>query len=131
MGCSEGSLHHKPLSFSLYITQPTPLSLSVFGFDQHWACRCTESKKRVAFKNFCEEKKLEGEEKAEVPVLPKYQDWVKERRENQNPDYEPTELGSFHAVAPLGTVYLRSDTSQLSLPSTIFVFGIYVAFMTM
>ncbi|KAK9130376.1 hypothetical protein Sjap_010863 [Stephania japonica] len=28
----------------------------------------------------------------------------KEQREDQNPDYEPTELGFFHAVAPHGTV---------------------------
>ncbi|KAK9137953.1 hypothetical protein Sjap_008547 [Stephania japonica] len=27
-----------------------------------------------------------------------------EQREDQNPDYEPTELGFFHAVAPPGTV---------------------------
>ena len=71
------------------------------------------------------------EEKAEEPELPKYQDRAKEHREDQNPDYEPTELGSFHALAPLGTVDLRLDTSQLSPPSPIFVFWIYVAFVTM
>lgn len=48
------------------------------------------------------------EEKPEEPELPKYRDRAKERREDQNPDYEPTELGSFHAVAPPGTVDLRS-----------------------
>ncbi|PPD84620.1 hypothetical protein GOBAR_DD18446 [Gossypium barbadense] len=48
------------------------------------------------------------EEKAEEPEQPKYRDRAKERREDQNPDYEPTELGSFHAVAPPGTVDLRS-----------------------
>ena len=63
------------------------------------------------------------EEKAEEPELPKYQDRAKEHREDQNPDYEPTELGSFHVVAPPGTVDLRSDTSQLSTPSPILVFG--------
>ena len=63
------------------------------------------------------------EEKAEEPELPKYRDRAKERREDQNPDYEPTELGSFHAVAPPGTVDLRSDTSQLSTPSPILFFG--------
>ena len=72
------------------------------------------------------------EEKAEEPELPKYQDRAKEHREDQNPDYEPTELGSFHAVAPPGTVDLRSDThSQFSPPSPIFVPWIYVTFVTM
>lgn len=47
------------------------------------------------------------EEKAEQPELPKYRDRAKERREDQNPDYEQTELGSFHAVAPPGNVDLR------------------------
>jgi len=46
------------------------------------------------------------EEKPEEPELPKYRDRAKERREDQNPDYEQTELG-FHAVAPPGTVDLR------------------------
>lgn len=50
------------------------------------------------------EMKLCREEKAEEPEQPKYRDRAKERREDQNPDYEPTELGSFHAVAPPGTV---------------------------
>ena len=43
------------------------------------------------------------EEKKEEPETPRYRDRAKERREDQNPDYEPTELGSFHAVAPPGT----------------------------
>lgn len=51
---------------------------------------------------------LGREEKAEQPETPKYRDRAKERREDQNPDYEATELGSFHAVAPPGTVDLRS-----------------------
>lgn len=38
--------------------------------------------------------------------MPKYRDRAKERREDQNPDYEPNELGSFHAVAPPGNVDL-------------------------
>jgi hypothetical protein len=42
------------------------------------------------------------EEKKEEPETPRYRDRAKERREDQNPDYEPTELGSFHAVAPPG-----------------------------
>ena len=48
------------------------------------------------------------EEKTEEPETPKYRDRAKERREDQNPDYEPTELG-FHAVAPPGTVDIRLD----------------------
>ena len=47
------------------------------------------------------------EEKSEPPETPKYRDRAKERREDQNPDYEQTELGSFHAVAPPGAVALR------------------------
>ncbi|GAB2212353.1 hypothetical protein Droror1_Dr00020313 [Drosera rotundifolia] len=39
------------------------------------------------------------EEKAEESETPRYRDRSKERREDQNPDYEATELG-FHAVAP-------------------------------
>lgn len=50
---------------------------------------------------------LNREEKREEPETPKYRDRAKERREDQNPDYEPTELGAFHAVAPPGTVDLR------------------------
>ncbi|KAL8150817.1 hypothetical protein V2J09_020625 [Rumex salicifolius] len=51
------------------------------------------------------------EEKAEEPELPKYRDRAKERREDQNPDYEPTEL-AFHAVAPPGAVDIRSEDAQ-------------------
>jgi hypothetical protein len=47
------------------------------------------------------------EEKEEEPDLPRYRDRAKERREDQNPDYEPTDMGSLHAVAPPGTVDLR------------------------
>lgn len=55
------------------------------------------------------------EEPPAEPELPKYRDRAKERREDQNPDYEPNELGSFHAVAPPGTVDLLSVTHfQLS-----------------
>lgn len=50
------------------------------------------------------------EEKAEQPELPKYRDRAKERRDDQNPDYEANELGSFHAVAPPGNVDLGSVT---------------------
>lgn len=56
----------------------------------------------------CREEKIE--ETAAVVELPKYRDRAKERREDQNPDYEPSsELGgggSFHAVAPPGNVDL-------------------------
>ncbi|KAI3524864.1 hypothetical protein L2E82_02732 [Cichorium intybus] len=52
------------------------------------------------------------EEKVEQPELPKYRDRAKERREDQNPDYEPSELGSFHAVAPPGNVDLLSAEAQ-------------------
>ncbi|PHT81836.1 hypothetical protein T459_14851 [Capsicum annuum] len=36
--------------------------------------------------------------------MPKYRDRAKERREDQNPDYELTELDAFHVVAPPGNV---------------------------
>ena len=50
------------------------------------------------------------EEKAEEPEQPKYRDRAKERREDQNPDYEPTtDLGHIHAVAPPGTVECRYE----------------------
>ncbi|KAK9072683.1 hypothetical protein SSX86_009118 [Deinandra increscens subsp. villosa] len=52
------------------------------------------------------------EEKVEEPDHPKYRDRAKERREDQNPDYEPSELGSFHAVAPPGNVDLLSAEAQ-------------------
>ena len=62
------------------------------------------------------------EEKPEEPELPKYRDRAKERREDQNPDYEPTELGSFHAVAPPGTVDLRSYISSLCSSFYIYIY---------
>ncbi|CAH1425336.1 unnamed protein product [Lactuca virosa] len=52
------------------------------------------------------------EEKVEQPELPKYRDRAKERREDVNPDYEASELGSFHAVAPPGNVDLLSAEAQ-------------------
>ncbi|KAJ4842241.1 Smu-2 suppressor of mec-8 and unc-52 protein [Turnera subulata] len=64
------------------------------------------------------------EEKPEEPEVPKYRDRAKERREDQNPDYEPTELGSFHAVAPPGTVDLRSaDAQKLSIEKSKYLGG--------
>lgn len=58
-------------------------------------CNCVESVELIFFSK---------EEKPEEPELPKYRDRAKERREDQNPDYEITELTSFHAVAPPGSV---------------------------
>ncbi|KAH7849331.1 hypothetical protein Vadar_016427 [Vaccinium darrowii] len=53
------------------------------------------------------ENKFGKEQRVELE-LPKYRDRAKERREDKNPDYEASELGSFHAVAPPGTVDLLS-----------------------
>lgn len=64
------------------------------------------------------------EEKAEEPEAPKYRDRAKERREDQNPDYEATELGSFHAVAPPGPVDLRSaDANKFSIEKSKYLGG--------
>ncbi|KAK7281345.1 hypothetical protein RIF29_09243 [Crotalaria pallida] len=63
------------------------------------------------------------EEKPEEPELPKYRDRAKERREDQNPDYEQTELG-FHAVAPPGNVdLLSSDAHKLSIEKSKYLGG--------
>ncbi|KAL2997985.1 hypothetical protein AAZX31_09G071300 [Glycine max] len=63
------------------------------------------------------------EEKPEEPEVPKYRDRAKERREDQNPDYEQTELG-FHAVAPPGTVDIRSsDAHKLSIEKSKYLGG--------
>lgn len=64
------------------------------------------------------------EEKPEEPEVPKYRDRAKERREDQNPDYEPTELGSFHAVAPPGNVDLRiADAHKISIENSKYLGG--------
>ncbi|KAI3443505.1 hypothetical protein Pfo_000170 [Paulownia fortunei] len=64
------------------------------------------------------------EEKPEEPELPKYRDRAKERREDQNPDYEITELTSFHAVAPPGNVDLLSaDAHKLSIENSKYLGG--------
>ncbi|KAL8488164.1 hypothetical protein ACS0TY_023987 [Phlomoides rotata] len=64
------------------------------------------------------------EEKPEEPELPKYRDRAKERREDQNPDYEITELTSFHAVAPPGAVDLLSaDAHKLSIEKSKYLGG--------
>ncbi|KAA8537341.1 hypothetical protein F0562_026972 [Nyssa sinensis] len=70
------------------------------------------------------DKAVDREEKAEEPELPKYRDRAKERREDQNPDYEPTELGSFHAVAPPGAVDLLSaDAHKISIEKSKYLGG--------
>ncbi|XP_071733533.1 suppressor of mec-8 and unc-52 protein homolog 2 [Rutidosis leptorrhynchoides] len=64
------------------------------------------------------------EEKVEEPELPKYRDRAKERREDQNPDYEPSELGSFHAVAPPGNVDLLSaEAHRISIEKSKYLGG--------
>ncbi|KAG5546953.1 hypothetical protein RHGRI_012849 [Rhododendron griersonianum] len=69
----------------------------------------------------------EGDNREEPPAepeLPKYRDRAKERREDQNPDYEPNELGSFHAVAPPGTVdLLAADAHKLSIEKSKYLGG--------
>ncbi|PON39199.1 RED-like protein [Trema orientale] len=75
-------------------------------------------------RNYKEKVVRRKEEKAEQPEVPKYRDRAKERREDQNPDYEPTELGSFHAVAPPGTVDIRSaDAQKLSIENSKYLGG--------
>ncbi|XP_025688307.1 suppressor of mec-8 and unc-52 protein homolog 2 [Arachis hypogaea] len=74
-------------------------------------------------KNYKEKPIRRKEEKQEEPETPKYRDRAKERREDQNPDYEPTEL-AFHAVAPPGTVDLRSaDAHKLSIEKSKYLGG--------
>ncbi|KAF6146699.1 hypothetical protein GIB67_008985 [Kingdonia uniflora] len=64
------------------------------------------------------------EEKKEEPELPKYRDRAKERREDVNPDYEPTELGPFHAVAPPGAVDVRlADAQKISIENSKYLGG--------
>ncbi|KAL5995770.1 Smu-2 suppressor of mec-8 and unc-52 protein [Asimina triloba] len=64
------------------------------------------------------------EEKQEAQEGPRYRDRAKERREDQNPDYEPTELGSFHAVAPPGTADLRmADAHKISIENSKYLGG--------
>ncbi|VVB09074.1 unnamed protein product [Arabis nemorensis] len=64
------------------------------------------------------------EEKLEESDNPRYRDRAKERRENQNPDYDPTELASFHAVAPPGAVDLRAaDALKISIENSKYLGG--------
>ncbi|XP_042508728.1 suppressor of mec-8 and unc-52 protein homolog 2 isoform X2 [Macadamia integrifolia] len=75
-------------------------------------------------KNYKEKMIRRKEEKQEEPELPKYRDRAKERREDQNPDYEPTEFGAFHAVAPPGTVDIRSaDALKISIENSKYLGG--------
>ncbi|CAL9078651.1 unnamed protein product [Musa textilis] len=75
-------------------------------------------------RNYKEKMMRRKEEKREEPEAPKYRDRAKERREDQNPDYEPTELGSFHAVAPPGTVDLRlTDAHKISIENSKYLGG--------
>lgn len=68
--------------------------------------------------------KPKEEEKQEEPDLPRYRDRAKERREDQNPDYEPTDMGSLHAVAPPGTVDLRiADAHRISIENSKYLGG--------
>lgn len=75
-------------------------------------------------KNYHKEKALRRkEEKPEEPELPKYRDRAKERREDQNPDYEPADLG-FHAVAPPGNVDLKAaDSHKLAIERSKYLGG--------
>uniref|UniRef100_A0A0D9XWU4 RED-like N-terminal domain-containing protein n=1 Tax=Leersia perrieri TaxID=77586 RepID=A0A0D9XWU4_9ORYZ len=75
-------------------------------------------------KNYYKEKMMRRkEEKKEEPETPRYRDRAKERREDQNPDYEPTELGSFHAVAPPGTDLRLADAQKLSIEKSKYLGG--------
>ncbi|XP_054794325.1 suppressor of mec-8 and unc-52 protein homolog 2-like [Prosopis cineraria] len=74
-------------------------------------------------RNYKEKAIRRKEEKLEEPEPPKYRDRAKERREDQNPDYETTDLG-LHAVAPPGTVDLRSaDAHKLSIEKSKYLGG--------
>ncbi|KAM7513494.1 hypothetical protein LguiA_003077 [Lonicera macranthoides] len=82
------------------------------------------SSKRNHKENHKEKIVRRKEEKVEEPELPKYRDRAKERREDQNPDYEPTELGSLHAVAPPGNVELLSaDAHKISIEKSKYLGG--------
>uniref|UniRef100_A0A0D9XP08 RED-like N-terminal domain-containing protein n=1 Tax=Leersia perrieri TaxID=77586 RepID=A0A0D9XP08_9ORYZ len=75
-------------------------------------------------KNYYKEKMMRRkEEKKEEPETPRYRDRAKERREDQNPDYEPTELGSFHAVAPPGTDLRLADAQKISIEKSKYLGG--------
>lgn len=76
-----------------------------------------------AKKHYKEKFARNKEEKTVEPETPKYRDRAKERREDQNPDYESAELG-FHAVAPPGTVDIRAaDAHKLSIEKSKYLGG--------
>ncbi|KAJ0673490.1 putative RED-like protein [Helianthus annuus] len=80
------------------------------------------SKPRSNHKEKVVRRKEEKVEEAEQ--APKYRDRAKERREDQNPDYEPSELGSFHAVAPPGNVDLLSaEAHRISIEKSKYLGG--------
>ncbi|KAI9119663.1 hypothetical protein K1719_009539 [Acacia pycnantha] len=64
-------------------------------------------------KNYKEKALRRKEEKLEEPEPPKYRDRAKERREDQNPDYETTDLG-LHVVAPLVMLIYGIDYALLN-----------------
>ncbi|XP_050366974.1 suppressor of mec-8 and unc-52 protein homolog 2 isoform X2 [Argentina anserina] len=65
------------------------------------------------------------EEKPEQPEVPKYRDRAKERRKDEkNPENDPNELGTFHAVAPPGNVDLgAADVHKLSIEKSKYLGG--------
>ncbi|CAM8960954.1 unnamed protein product [Rhodiola kirilowii] len=82
------------------------------------------SAKKSNYKEKMKHRKTTTEDKPEEPELPKYRDRAKERREDVNPDYELTELGSFHAVAPPGAVDLPSaDALKISIENSKYLGG--------
>ncbi|XP_062182512.1 suppressor of mec-8 and unc-52 protein homolog 2-like [Phragmites australis] len=75
-------------------------------------------------KNYYKEKMMRRKEEKKVEQeTPSYRDRAKERREDQNPDYEPTELGSFHAVAPPGTDLRLADAQKISIEKSKYLGG--------
>jgi IK cytokine len=75
-------------------------------------------------KNYYKEKLMRRkEEKKEEPETPRYRDRAKECREDQNLDYEPTELGSFHAVAPPGADLRLADVHKISIEKSKYLGG--------
>ncbi|KAM0845408.1 hypothetical protein ACQ4PT_056406 [Festuca glaucescens] len=81
----------------------------------------TTQKKKTNYKEKMARRKEES--KKEEPETPRYRDRAKERREDQNPDYEPTELGSFHAVAPPGADLRLADAQKISIEKSKYLGG--------
>lgn len=81
----------------------------------------TTQKKKSNYKEKMARRKEES--KKEEPDTPRYRDRAKERREDQNPDYEPTELGSFHAVAPPGADLRLADAQKISIEKSKYLGG--------